>query len=105
MSVPVAMAVGASAGVLLTGIAAAIGLILRYVDPIVSGFFFVASVVLIWYFSSHYPETARELGARAATLLREAATTLGHRLVEALQRHSEQVGVPVLSLISFYFLI
>ena len=105
MSVPVAMAVGASAGVLLTGIAAAIGLILRYVDPVVSGFFFVASVVLIWYFSSHYPETARELGARAATLLREAATTLGHRLVEALQRHTEQVGVPLLSLISSYFLV
>jgi uncharacterized membrane protein YphA (DoxX/SURF4 family) len=105
MSVPVALAVGASAGVLLTGVATVIGLILRYVNPIASGFFFVATVVLIWYLSSHYPETARELGARAATLLREAATTLGHRLVEALQRHTEQVGVPLLSLISSSFLV
>jgi hypothetical protein len=96
MSVPVALVVGASAGVLVTGVATAIGLILRYVDPIVSGFFFVATVVLIWYFSSHYPETARELGGRAATLLREAATALSHRIVEALRHHNEQVGVPVL---------
>jgi hypothetical protein len=94
MSVPVALAVGASAGVLLTGIAAAIGLILRYVDPIVSGFFFVATVVLIWYLSSHYPETARELGGRAANLLREAAVALGHRVMEAIRRHQEQVSVP-----------
>ncbi len=101
MSVPVALAVGASAGILLTGVAASIGLILRYVNPIASGFFFVATVVLIWYLSSHYPETARELGGRAATLLREAAVALGHRVMAAIQRHQEQVSVPILSLISF----
>jgi uncharacterized membrane protein YphA (DoxX/SURF4 family) len=94
MSVPTALVVGACAGGLLTGVAAAIGLILRYVDPIVSGFFFVATVVLIWYFSSHYPETARELGARAATLLREAATALGHRIMEAIRHREDQVGFP-----------
>jgi hypothetical protein len=97
MATPVALAVGASAGVLLTGVAAAIGLILRYVDPIVSGFFFVATVVLIWYLSSHYPEAARELGGRATTLLREAAAALGHRVMAAIQRHNEQVGFPNLS--------
>jgi hypothetical protein len=98
MSVPTALVVGACAGGLLTGVAAAIGLILRYVDPIVSGFFFAATVVLIWYFSSHYPETARELGARAATLLREAATALGHRIMEAIRHREDQVGFPVLVL-------
>jgi hypothetical protein len=102
MSVPVALAVGASAGVLLTGVAAAIGLILRYVNPIASGFLFMATIVIIWYLCSHYPETARELGARAATLLREAATALSHRVMEAIQRHNEQVGFPIL-LLNFEF--
>jgi hypothetical protein len=92
MSVPVAMLVGACASLLVTGMATAIGLLLRYVDPIVSGFFFVATVVLIWYFSSRYPETARDLGARAATLLGEAATALSHRIMEALRHHNNQVG-------------
>jgi hypothetical protein len=105
MSVPVALLLGACTRVLVTGVAAIIGVVIRYLSPLESGFIFLATVILVWYFCSHYPETARELGARAATLLREAATTLGHRLVEALQRHTEQVGIPVLSLISSYFLI
>ncbi len=100
VTVPVALVVGASAGVLLTGSAAAIGLILRYVNPIASGFFFMATVVLIWYLCSQYPETARALGGQAATLLREAAVALGHRVMAAIQRQQEQVGVPMLSLIS-----
>jgi hypothetical protein len=104
MTVPVALAVGASAGVLLTGVAAAIGLILRYVDPIVSGFFFVAIVVLIWYLSSHYPETAREIGGRVVATLRDAAIALGHRVAEAIQRHPNQVCVAILSLVSLFFL-
>jgi hypothetical protein len=94
MTVPVAMLVGASATVLFTGVAAAIGLILRYVPPIASGFLFLATIVLIWYLCSQYPATARELGNRAATLLREAAVALSHRIVEAIQRHQDQVGVP-----------
>jgi hypothetical protein len=98
MSVPVALAVGASAGVLLTGVAAAIGLILRYVDTIASGFLFMAIIVIIWYLCSHYPETARELGGHAVNLLREAAVALGHRMMAAIQRQQEQVGFPVLVL-------
>jgi hypothetical protein len=94
MSVPVAMAVGATASLLVTGVAAAIGLLLRYASPIVSGFVFLASLILMWYLSSHHPETARELGGRAATLLREAAVALGHRMMAAIQRHQEQVSVP-----------
>ncbi len=96
MSVPVALAVGASAGVLLTGVAATIGLILRYVNPIASGFLFMAIIVIIWYLCSHYPETARELGGQAVTLLREAAVALGHRVMAAIQRHQEQVSFPVI---------
>jgi hypothetical protein len=93
MSVSVAVAVGASAGVLITGATVIIGLILRYVPPIVSGFIFVATIVIIWYLCSHYPETARELGGRAVAILREASVALGHRIMAALQRHPEQVSV------------
>ncbi len=93
MTVPVAMLVGASASLLFIGIAAIIGLLLRYVSPIASGFIFVATLVIIWYLSSHYPETARELGGRAATLLREAATALSHRIMAAI-RHHDQVSFP-----------
>jgi hypothetical protein len=92
MTVPVALAVGAAASLLVTGVAAIIGLTLRYATPIESGFLFLTFVALTWYLSSHYPDAARELGARAATLLREAATALSHRVMEAIQRHNEQVG-------------
>jgi hypothetical protein len=96
MSVPAALLVGASAGVLVTGVATTIGLLLRYSSPVASGFIFVATIIIVWFLSSHYPETARELGGRAATLLREAATALSHRIVEALRHHNEQVGFPIL---------
>jgi hypothetical protein len=95
MSLPAAMAVGAVTGILVTGMAAVVGLILRYVSPIVSGFLFLATIIIVWYLCSHYPEAARDLGGRAATLLREAAVALGHRVMAALQRHEEQVGFPV----------
>jgi hypothetical protein len=103
LSLPAAIAVGAVTGVLVTGLAAAIGLILRYVDPIASGFLFMATIVIIWYLCSHYPETARELGGRAANLLREAAVAVSHRVMEAIRRHQEQVGFPVFSMPSFFF--
>jgi hypothetical protein len=94
MSVPVAIAVGVTAGALVTGMATAVGLILRYSSPFVSGFLFVSIIILTWYLSSHHPEVARELGGRALTLLREAALALNNRVVEVLQRHREQVCVP-----------
>jgi hypothetical protein len=98
MSLPVAVAVGAMAGMLLTGVATTIGILLRYTSAIESGFVFLAVIILVWYFSSQYPETAREFGDRAVTLLREAAVALGHRMMAAIQRHQEQVGFPVLVL-------
>jgi hypothetical protein len=96
MSVSVALVVGASAGALLTGVAAVIGLALRYASPFENGFVFLATIIIVWYLCSHYPETARELGGRAATLLREAAVALGHRVMEAIRHHQEQVDLPIL---------
>jgi hypothetical protein len=103
MTVPTALAVGAVTGIMVTGIAAAVGLILRYVSPIVSGFLFLATIIIIWYLCSHHPETARELGGRAATLLREAATALGHRVMAALQRQADQVGLSSFSMPNLFF--
>jgi hypothetical protein len=95
MSVPVALAVGAIASLLATGVAAVIGLLLRYAPPIFSGLLFVAIVALTWYLSSHYPETARALGGRVVTTLREATIALGHRVMEAIRHHNDQVGFPL----------
>jgi hypothetical protein len=92
MTVPVAMAVGAAAGLLITGAATIIGLIIRYLSPIESGFLFLTTIIVVWYLCSHHPETARELGGRAWTALQEAAVALGHRVMEAI-RHQEQVGL------------
>jgi hypothetical protein len=98
MSVPLALAIGACAGGLLTGVAVVLGLVIRYFSPIESGFIFLATIIVVWYLCSHHPETARELGGRAATLLREAAAALSHRIVDAIRHHNEQVSFPVLVL-------
>ncbi len=100
MSVPVAMAVGAVASLTITGAVAALGLLLRYAHPFVSGFLFLFFVAITWYLSSHYPETARELGGRVVATLREATIALSHRVMEAI-RHHEQVGLPNLLRIEF----
>jgi hypothetical protein len=99
MTVPVAMAVGACASLLLTGVATAIGLLLRYVQPTISGLLLIAIFILVWYLSSQYPDTARELGGRAVNLLREAAVAVSHRVMEAIRRHQEQVSVPITSIL------
>ncbi len=93
MSFPVALAVGAILGALITGVASGIGLLLRYASPLECGFAFLATIVIVWYFSSQYPETARELGGRAMDILREASVALGHRIMAAVQRHQDQVGL------------
>jgi hypothetical protein len=93
MSIPVALAVGAMASLFMTGVATAIGLLLRYVPPTVSGFLFLAIIIVIWYLCSQYPDTARELGGRAVAVLREAALALNHRVMAAIQRHADQVGL------------
>jgi hypothetical protein len=95
MSIPVAMAVGAAASFLVIGVATAVGLVIRYVPPTVSGFFFLSTIIIMWYLSSQYPAVAREMGERVVTVLTEATVTLGNRVMVALQRHQEQVGFPV----------
>jgi hypothetical protein len=90
----VAMAIGAVATLLLTGVAAALGLLLRYASPLESGFVFLATIIIMWYLCSRYPEAARELGERVVATLRDATIALGHREAEAIQRHSNQVGFP-----------
>jgi hypothetical protein len=99
MTVPVAIAVGITAGLLIAGVAAVIGLALRYASPIVSGFLFLFLVILTWYLSSHYPEVAREAGGRVVAVLREATVALGHRIMEAIRHHNDQVGLPVNSIL------
>ncbi len=100
MPLPVAIAVGATLGALVTGVAAGIGLLLRYASPIESGILFVATIIVVWYLCSHHPEAAREIGGRAVAILREATLALSTRVMAALQRQQEQVGVPMLGLIS-----
>jgi hypothetical protein len=91
MTVPVAMAIGAIASLLIAGVATMVGLVLRYVPPLISGSMFLITVLLVGFLSSRYPETARELGGRVVATLREATIALGHRVMEAI-RHQEQVG-------------
>jgi hypothetical protein len=93
MTTPVAMAIGAVASLLVTGVAAAIGLILRYTSPIESGFLFLATIIIMWYLCSRYPEAARELGERVVATLRDATIALSHRVAEAIQRQNEQVSL------------
>jgi hypothetical protein len=94
ISVPVAMVIGASISLVTMGAAAVVGLILRYVPPLISGILFLSVIFVVWFLSSQYPETARELGRRAWTTLQEATVALGHRIVEAIRHHNEQVGFP-----------
>jgi hypothetical protein len=101
MSPAVAMAIGACASLLATGVAAVIGLLLRYASPIISGLLFISIVLTTWYLSSRYPEIARDLGERVVTTLREATVTLGHRVMEAIRHHQEQVSVPIMSYLFF----
>ncbi len=99
MPVPVALVVGAMASLLAVGVAATIGLLLRYVPPLISGFIFLAIILMVWFFSSHYPEVAREAGGRLVAVLREATVALSHRVMEALRHRNEQVGFSCLSFI------
>jgi hypothetical protein len=93
LSVPLAMVVGALISLGSMGLAAVVGLILRYVPPLISGILFLTVIIVIWFLSSHYPDTARELGGRAVTLIREAALALSHRAMAVIRRHQDQVGV------------
>ncbi len=94
MTVPAALAVGAVVGGVATAVAAAVGLFLRYVPPIVSGSLFICIVFMTWFLSSRHPEVAREAGERLMNALRETTVALSHRIMETL-RHQEQVYFPL----------
>jgi hypothetical protein len=95
MSTPMAVVVGATVSLVLVGLVGAVGLLVRYAPPFLSGFVIVATIIITWYLSSHYPATARELGGRVVEVLREATTTLSHRIVAAIRHHNDQVGFSV----------
>jgi hypothetical protein len=91
MTVPVALAVGAAASVLVMGVVAFLGFVIRYMPIYVSGIVFVGSIALTFYLSSRYPASARELGQRVLGAVREAATSVVDRATSALTRHLPQV--------------
>jgi hypothetical protein len=108
LSVPVAMVVGALISLGTMGLAAVVGLILRYVPPLISGILFLTVIFVVWFLSSQYPDVARDMGGRVATILREATVALGHRIMAAIQRHRDQVNSSNLILfqvLSFKFFI
>jgi hypothetical protein len=103
MTVPVALATGATVSLLAVSAAAVLGLVLRYVPPLISGFLFLFLILMVWFLSSRYPEVAREMGARAWTMMQEATTALSHRIMEALRHHNEQVCFSLLLTFQFEF--
>jgi hypothetical protein len=90
--VPVAFAVGAAASVLVLGVVAMVGFLIRYLPIYISGTVFVGSVLLTCYLSSRYPASARELGLRALGAMRDAATSLVDRVSHAITRQEFQVS-------------
>jgi hypothetical protein len=87
LATPEAILVGAAAAVLILVLAAAIAIIVRYLPIFTSGLLILTVIVLVWYFSSVYPEAARRLGTRILGALRSAATSIVDRVLG--RRHPE----------------
>jgi energy-coupling factor transporter transmembrane protein EcfT len=85
---PEAVLLGAAATFILLVLAAAVAILIRYLESFTSGLLIIAIIILVWYCSSMYPEAARRLGARAWGVLRDAASSLVDRL---LRRHHSEV--------------
>jgi hypothetical protein len=96
LSTPMAILVGAVATVLVCVLAAAIGIIIRYMPILMSGLIVLAAIALVWHYSSTHPAAAREWGRHLWDLLRGAATSLVNRVF----RRGPQVRV---HLILWYF--
>jgi hypothetical protein len=96
LSTPMAILVGAVATVLVCALAAAIGIIIRYLPILMSGLLVLAVLALVWYYSSTHPAAAREWGLRLWDFLRGTATSLVNRVF----RRNSQVRV---HLILWYF--
>jgi peptidoglycan/LPS O-acetylase OafA/YrhL len=91
-----AILVGAVATVLVCALAAAIGIILRYMPILMSGLLVLAVIAVVWYYSSTQPAVAREWGRHLWDFLRGTATSLVNRVF----RRNPQVRV---HLILWYF--
>jgi hypothetical protein len=96
LSTPMAILVGAVATILVCALAAAIGIILRYMPILMSGLLVLTAIAVVWYYSSTQPAAARECGRRLWTFLRDAATSV----VDRVFRRNPQVRV---HLILWYF--
>ncbi len=87
-----AILVGAVATLLVCALAAAIGIIIRYMPIIISGLLVLAAIALVWHYSSAHPAAAREWGRRLWEFLRGTATSL----VDRMFRRNPQVRVLLL---------
>ncbi len=76
-----AFLVGVATTLLMLVLAVIIGVIIRYLPLVVTGFLILSSLCMVWYFSSRYPESARRLGARVWAALRSAATSIVDRVL------------------------
>jgi hypothetical protein len=94
-----AVLVGAVATLLVCALAAAIGIILRYMPILISGLLVLAVIALVWRYSSTRPAVAREWGRHLWTFLRDAATSV----VDRMFRRNPQVRV--LLLLRYFFMI
>jgi hypothetical protein len=92
LSTPLAILVGAVATLLVCALAAAIGIILRYMPILMSGLLVLAVMAVVWRYSSTHPAAARECGQRLWTFLRGTATTL----VDRMFRRNPQVRILLL---------
>jgi hypothetical protein len=90
LATPEAVLVGAAATLLVLLLAAAVGLVLRYMPVFISGLLILVLVIVVWYLSSKYPGAARRLGARVWEALRSGASTVVDRL---LGHHHPEVSV------------
>jgi hypothetical protein len=87
VEVPMAFLVGVATTLLMLVLAVIIGVIIRYLPLIVTGFLILSSLCMVWYFSSRYPESARRLGARVWAALRSGVSAVVERLFR--RNHSE----------------
>jgi uncharacterized membrane protein YphA (DoxX/SURF4 family) len=87
VEVPMAFLVGVATTLLMLVLAVVLGVIIRYLSLVASGFLVLILLCMVWYYSSRYPESARRLGARVWAALRSAATSVVDRVLG--RRHPE----------------
>jgi hypothetical protein len=94
VEVPVAFLVGVATTLLMLVLAVVLGVIIRYLSLVASGFLVLILLCMVWYYSSKYPESARRLGTRLWEALRNGTTTAVDFL---LRRNRPEVNVNCMS--------